>query len=338
MSRRVRGEGKADKPSPTPLLTYSLSMKPRIAITLGDPAGIGPEIVSKALRDPRIRRACYSIVLGEAGRVPMGRPSRSAGLGAIEALRRGLFLVSTGQAEALVTAPVSKESFQLADHGFPGHTEWLADRCHAPHAAMLMAAGPMRSLLMTRHLPLAQVSKHLTHETIQQSAKLGYDFVKRHILPYPTLSLRERAPKGRVRLPRIVLCGLNPHAGDHGLIGKEEERTFLPALRALRKSGIPISGPEPADAAFLHMAQVRFDLALAAYHDQGMIPLKLFAPEKIVNITVGLPFIRTSPGHGTAYDIAGKGKADARPMVEAILLAARYSRAGERGSVGAVGK
>ncbi len=300
-------------------------MKPRIAITLGDPAGIGPEIVSKALRDPRIRRACQPIVVGTVRRVSMGRPSRAAGLCAIEALRRGLLLVETGQADALVTASVSKESFQLADHGFPGHTEWFAAKCRAPHAAMLMVAGPMRAILMTRHIPVTQISKHLTREVIRRSARLGYDFVKRYILPHPTLSLRERAPTGRVRRPRIVLCGLNPHAGDHGLIGKEEQKIFLPAIRALRRGGLPVSGPVPADSAFLHMAQGRYDLALAAYHDQGMIPLKLFAPEKVVNITLGLPFIRTSPGHGTAYDIAGKGKASPGPMIEAILLAARYS-------------
>jgi 4-hydroxythreonine-4-phosphate dehydrogenase len=242
----------------------------------------------------------------------MGRPSREAGLCAIEALRRGLLLVETNQADALVTAPVSKESFRMADHGFPGHTEWLAARCQAPQAAMLMVAGPLRAILLTRHVPLVQVAKHLSRSLVQQSVQLGYDFVKKYV----------------ASRPKLVLCGLNPHAGDHGIIGKEEQRIYLPAIRSLRKKGISISGPVPADTAFLHMAQGRYDLALAAYHDQGMIPLKLFAPEKVVNITLGLPFIRTSPGHGTAYDIAGKGKADARPMIEAILLAASFVKRG----------
>ncbi len=306
-------------------------MKPRIAITLGDPAGIGPEIIAKALRDARVRRGCQPVVVGKPYRVPMGRS------------RRGLLLVETGQADALVTAPVSKESFRLADLGFPGHTEWLAARCRAPNAAMMMVAGPLRAILMTRHVPLAQVPKHLSVKLIKDSARLGYRFLTDVIPRGSQRGIHHDGSRLTIRrddnkYPRIVLCGLNPHAGDNGLIGKEEQKIFLPAIRALRKEGILIAGPVPADTAFLHMAMGRYDLALAAYHDQGMIPLKLYAPDQLVNITLGLPFIRTSPGHGTAYDIAGKGKADARPMMEAILLAARYTRARGRGSVGAGGR
>jgi 4-hydroxythreonine-4-phosphate dehydrogenase len=240
----------------------------------------------------------------------MGRPSKVAGLAAIEGLRRGLLLAETRQADALVTAPVSKESFRLADLGFPGHTEWLAERCLTPDVAMLMVAGPLRAILVTRHIPLRDVSKHLTPKLIVRAAQLGYDFAKKFVYPRP----------------RLVLCGVNPHAGDHGLIGTEEKRVFLRAIHTLYRKGIRVTGPVPSDTVFPQMAKGRYDLALAAYHDQGMIPLKLYAPERVVNITLGLPFIRTSPGHGTAYDIAGKGKADARPMIEAILLAARYSR------------
>jgi 4-hydroxythreonine-4-phosphate dehydrogenase len=256
-------------------------MKPRIAITLGDPAGIGPEIVAKALRDPRVCRVCEPIVIGKKnwpGR--MGRPSRTAGFFAIQALDEGLRLVRTGQLQALVTAPVSKESFRLADHGFPGHTEWLAAHCQTPGATMLMVSGPLRAILMTRHVPLTQVSKQLTLKVILKSAELGYDFIKRHVLPHP----------GRMRgNPRLVLCGLNPHAGDHGLIGKEELTIFMPALRSLKRKRIHIAGPIAADTVFAHMAQGRYDLALAAYHDQGMIPLKLYAPDRVVNVTLGLP-------------------------------------------------
>jgi 4-hydroxythreonine-4-phosphate dehydrogenase len=251
------------------------------------------------------------VIAGYPIRVPMGRPSRRAGLSAIQALNEGLALVQKGDVQALVTAPVSKESFHLADHGFPGHTEWLASACHAPEVAMLMVAGPLRALLMTRHVPLENVSRHLTAKGIERSARLGHQFIKHHV---------------RAGRPRLVLCGLNPHAGDHGLIGKEEKTIFLPALRALRKSGITVDGPLAADAVFPKMARGRYDLALAAYHDQGMIPLKLYAPERVVNVTLGLPFIRTSPGHGTAYDIAGKGKAHPGSMIEAILLAAQYGR------------
>ena len=219
-----------------------------------------------------------------------------------------------------MTAPVSKESFRLADHGFPGHTEWLAERCHAPDAAMLMVAGSLRAILLTRHVPLALVPKNLNPRLIRKSAELGYAFVKTFL--------------GRAR-PRLVACGSNPHAGDHGLIGNEEKTLYGPAMRSLNRKRIHVTGPIPSDTVFIHMAQGRYDLALAAYHDQGMIPLKLFAPERVVNITLGLPFIRTSPGHGTAYDIAGKGKANPGPMIEAILLAAQYCGTGEQASRGA---
>lgn len=286
-------------------------MKPRIAITLGDPAGIGPEIVAKALKDPRVRRACDPVVAGQPVRVPLGKPSRQAGLSAIQALNEGLSLVRSGSVQALVTAPVSKESFRLADHGFPGHTEWLAAVCRIPEATMLMVAGPLRAILLTRHVPLSKVSAYLTPRLIRRSAELGYAFIKHQM--------------GKAH-PRLVACGVNPHAGDHGIIGKEERTLFTPALRALKRKGILVAGPLPADSVFPRIVRGQYDLALAAYHDQGMIPLKLYAPERVVNITLGLPFIRTSPGHGTAYDIAGKGKAHPGPMIEAILLAARYCR------------
>lgn len=289
-------------------------MKPVIAITLGDPAGIGPEIVAKALRHPRVQRVCQPIVLGKAGGIGMGRPSRRAGLRAIEALREGLNLVLAGKAQALVTAPVSKESFRLADHGFPGHTEWLAETCKAPDAAMLMVSGPLRVILLTRHVPLTKVASVLSPRLIVRAAELGEEFARKHL---------------GLRHPRLVACGVNPHAGDHGLIGREEEVIYGPALRSIRKKGLLVAGPIPSDTVFVHMAQGRYDLALAAYHDQGMIPLKLYAPKRVVNVTLGLPFVRTSPGHGTAYDIAGKGKADPDSMIEAILLAAEYSRGKE---------
>ena len=316
-------------------------MKPCIAITAGDPAGIGPEIAAKALRDPRVSRVCKPILLGRPERVRMGAASRRGGMLAIEALVQGLALVRSGRACALVTAPVSKEAFRLADHGFPGHTEWLAERCETPDAAMLMVSGRLRAILMTRHIPLKDVSRRLTLAVIERSARLGYDFVQKHLSPHPNplpqgatgkkKFLLPDVGEGRsqrpgMRGPQLVLCGLNPHAGDHGIIGKEEQKIFIPALRALKKKGIFVAGPLPSDSVFPQMAEGRYDLALAAYHDQGMIPLKLYAPKRVVNITLGLPFIRTSPGHGTAYDIAGKGKADPGPMIEAILLAAAYSR------------
>jgi 4-hydroxy-L-threonine phosphate dehydrogenase PdxA len=176
---------------------------------------------------------------------------------------------------------------------------------------MLMVAGAMRAILMTRHVPLHLVSQHLKPAVFEQSAALGYEFIKKNL--------------GKTS-PRIVACGLNPHAGDGGLIGSEEVDLFRPALRRLRQRGVRILGPVPADTAFRDMAAGHYDLALAAYHDQGMIALKVAAPDQLVNITLGLPYVRTSPGHGTAYDIAGKNKANPKPMIEAIFLAARYHR------------
>lgn len=307
-------------------------MKPRIVITAGDPAGIGPEIVAAAMRDPEIRSLCEPIVIGDPVAfalhkealpkvemvsapglrkdLPLGRPSLEAGKSAVEAMRVGVGLIQARQAQALVTAPVSKESLHLAKAGAIGQTEWLAKETKSSSVAMLMLAEPLRALLMTRHVPLVGVSRKLTAAVLLESARLAYDFAKR------TLKKSQ---------PRIVLCGLNPHAGDQGLIGQEELKIMQPALKALRKAGRLIYGPLPADTVFPKMAQGHYDLALAAYHDQGMIPLKLYAGDRLVNLTLGLPFIRTAPGHGTAYDIAGKKQADARPFKEAIRLAVKYS-------------
>lgn len=308
-----------------------MTSKPRIAITVGDPAGIGPEIVAQAVLDRRVLSVCEPIVIGDPmafalhhqplpevemlsipglnKKLVLGESSREAGESALEALRKGLALVLGNQAQALVTAPVSKESFHEADVPFPGHTEWLAAECKAGPVAMLMVAGRLRALLVTRHVPLAKAPHTLTKTAFIDAALLADRFI------------RELLHK---RTPRIVACGINPHAGDNGLIGHEEKKVLLPAIAVLLRRGISVQGPSGADSVFRDMVQGRYDLALAAYHDQGMIPLKVFAPEKLVNITLGLPFIRTSPGHGTAYDIAGKGRASPGPMIEAIRLAAQY--------------
>jgi 4-hydroxythreonine-4-phosphate dehydrogenase len=307
-------------------------MKPRLAITLGDPSGIGPEIVSAALRDPRVLAACDPVVVGDPldfalhhqplpdaemlsvpglnKRLALGKPSKEAGGSAIESLKKAVYLVKTGQADGLVTAPVSKESFALADHAYPGHTEWLAADSGVEEVAMLMAAGELRALLMTRHIPLSEVSRRLTGEVLESAARLAYGFA--------------RAALGKAK-PRLVACGLNPHAGDGGLLGREEKDLYAPMLRRLKKQGIPVAGPQSADAVFHAMTQGRYDIALAAYHDQGMIPLKVHAADRLVNLTLGLPYLRTSPGHGTAYDIAGKNRARPGAMIEAMLLAAKYA-------------
>lgn len=307
-------------------------MKPRLVITAGDPAGIGPEIVAAAVKDPRVLAVCEPIVIGDpvafarhklplpkVEMVPMpglkkdfpiGSPSAEAGRSALESLKVAVGLIQSRQAIAMVTAPVSKESLLMAQANSPGHTEWLARETQTKTVGMLMVAGKLRTLLLTRHVPIRQVARHLTSRVIQEGAVLAHTFIKT-ILGKPK--------------PRIAACGLNPHAGDNGLLGTEEKTVFEPALAALRKRGILIIGPRPSDAAFREMAEKKYDLVLAAYHDQGMIPLKLYAPRQMVNVTLGLPFIRTSPAHGTAYDIAGKSVADAEPMIEAIRLAASYS-------------
>jgi 4-hydroxythreonine-4-phosphate dehydrogenase len=307
-------------------------MKPRIVITAGDPAGIGPEIVAAAVRDPEILSICQPLVVGDpvafqlqkiplpkvqmvaspgiSKKMKLGVPSQEAGKSAVECLRIAVGLIAARQAQALVTAPVSKESLHLAEAGVPGHTEWLAREAKAASVAMLMVAGKLRALLMTRHVPISQVSRALTRKAIEEAAVLAHAYVKQVL---------------KKSHPRIVACGLNPHAGDGGLLGKEEQKTMEPVIRSLGKRGILIRGPRPADTVFKEMALGHYDLALAAYHDQGMIPLKLHAPDKLVNVTLGLPFIRTSPGHGTAYDIAGQSSADAGPIKEAIRLAVRYA-------------
>ena len=244
--------------------------------------------------------------------VKAGRPSKEGGRSAILALEAGVRYLQAGQADALVTAPISKESFALADHGFPGHTEWLAQQSRVKEVGMLMVADALRALLVTRHIPLAQVSKALTRHALQSAARLSFDFVRRYL---------------KKKKPRLVLCGLNPHAGDHGLLGHEEDRLLRPTVATLKRKGLPITGPIAADAAFRDMLLGAYDLALACYHDQGMIPLKIHASDRMVNLTLGLPYVRTSPAHGTAYDIAGKHKAKPGAMIEAILLAAQYARA-----------
>lgn len=301
---------------------------PRIAITLGDPAGIGPEVVRKALAAPQVRACCRAIVVGDkrlcAVRtgvfsfvdIPMagcrtlrrGGVSRAAGEAAYRWIRAACELIGAGGADALVTAPLSKEALHRAGHHYDGHTELLAELTGSRHVAMLMAAGDLRSVMITRHVPLSNVSALLTSKEISDTIRLAYDFLRRH---------------AGLKNPRVVVCGVNPHAGEGGILGQEEARVIAPAVKALVRSGHVVTGPIAADAAWRKAHEGRYDLVVSMYHDQTMIPLKVIAPERIVNITAGLPFVRTSPGHGTAFDIAGHNRADPRPMIEAILTAAR---------------
>lgn len=304
-----------------------------LAITIGDPAGIGPEIILKALADARVKKVCAPIVVShrafldnaklnicepEKSSAPIiqkGHVSAEGGIAAIDYLKEALRLLREGKAEALVTAPVSKEAIVLSGReDFKGHTEFLGQAARAKEVGMMMAAPVGKkwlfSVLATRHIPISQVSKNLTCEAVLEAITLGEGL------------LREKIGMK----PRVVVAGLNPHAGENGLLGDEEKMVIAPAVRWARQKGISVFGPVAADAAFRYAKEGMYDLVVAMYHDQAMIPLKVLAGRRLVNITLGLPYIRTSPGHGTASDIAGKNKADAQPMIEAILMAARLCR------------
>jgi 4-hydroxythreonine-4-phosphate dehydrogenase len=212
--------------------------------------------------------------------------------------------------DAIATAPVNKEAFRLAGLPWTGHTDLLAHLTGAPHVAMLFYSDALRVVLATVHVPLADVPRALTAESLETTIRL---------------TARE-LPRFGIPAPRIAVAGLNPHAGEHGLFGREEESALAPAIARARGHGIDVSGPFPADTLFVRARRGEFDVVVACYHDQGLIPVKLVAFGQAVNVTLGLPIIRTSVDHGTAFDIAGRGIADAESMIAAVLLAARLAR------------
>ena len=213
--------------------------------------------------------------------------------------------------DALVTAPINKEAASGVGFGFPGHTEYLASLTDTKEFAMMMIAEPLRITLVTRHIPLADVAKSITENGIIQAVILTRDVLKSRF---------------KIKSPAIAVCGLNPHAGESGVIGNEEKDIIRPAVSRLQKKFKGIRGPIPADAVFYSAYKGGYDAVICMYHDQGLIPLKMTSRDKGVNMTLGLPFIRTSPDHGTAYDIAGKGIADPSSMMEAIKLAVLLSK------------
>jgi len=310
---------------------------PALAFTIGDPAGVGPELAVSAARDPRVRRCCRPLLvgsravfaqagwtsalcpvldLGPAGPFPKGRSCAEGGRLSYAAVLEAVRLAAKGLVEGLVTAPISKEAWRLAGAKHLDHTELLQDLTGTPRVAMMLtahapgpsAAVPLRAVLATRHLPLARVPSALNYESLRDAAVLAEEALRSHL---------------GIRRPRLALCALNPHAGENGLLGQEEERVLKPALARLRKEGLRLEGPVPADAAWAAHRAGRYDALVCLYHDQALIPLKLAAGYSIVNWTLGLPFARTSPGHGTAFDIAWKRRADASGMIAAALLAAR---------------
>lgn len=288
-------------------------MLPRIAITVGDPAGIGPEIAAKASVDPRVLAACEPLLYGppDTNRFTPGALSADAGRAAYDTIVRAVGDARNGVVQAIATAPVNKEAFRLAGLPWAGHTDLLAHLTGAPHVAMMFDSDVLRVVLATVHIPLADVPRTLTRHVMEQTI---------------ALTARE-LPRFDKAAPRIAVAGLNPHAGEHGLFGREEETAIAPAIAACRARGVDVSGPFPADTIFVRAQRGEFDVVIACYHDQGLIPVKLLAFGRAVNVTLGLPIVRTSVDHGTAFDIAGKGVADPESMVAAVLLAARLARA-----------
>lgn len=329
--------------------------RPTVAITMGDPAGIGPEVVVRALADPAVRSLARYVVYGhnaaltlEADRLGLDAgwyrvahdsdratrpidedvvvfdfpgfeehvlvdrgPSRSGGLGSKAFVETAIAdaLRPPGdprRVDAVVTAPIAKASWSMAGFRWPGHTELFAHRCKARRVGMMFVSPRMRVILATTHIPLLRLRDELTIGRVHDPIDLGHE------------ACRELG----IESPRIAVCGLNPHAGEQGLFGDEEERLIAPAIEAARRTGIDVHGPFPADTLFIRAAAGDWDLVVAMYHDQGLIPVKLLGWDKAVNWTVGLPIVRTSPDHGTAFDIAGRGRASPGSMIAAIELAA----------------
>jgi 4-hydroxythreonine-4-phosphate dehydrogenase len=241
--------------------------------------------------------------------IASGTATAASGRHAIAAIERAVELCLGGRLDAIATAPVNKEALKLAGSPFPGHTEMLAALCRSPHGLMCFFAGDLKVFLLTIHTSLRDAISQITRQRVIDSVKL----VDRELRRYGT------------EKPRIAMAGLNPHAGEHGLFGLEEQQEIEPAIEECRRSGIDVSGPFPGDTIFLRAWRGEFDAVGACYHDQGLIAVKCLAFGSAVNVTLGLPIIRTSVDHGTAFDIAGRGVADHRSMIEAIKLAARLA-------------
>ena len=292
-----------------------MNRRPRIGITAGDPAGIGPEITAKAAGNADVRSICEPVVYGpttsdESDAFERGRVTAAAGRAAYEAIVSAVEDARTGRIDAIATAPINKEAFAAAGLPWPGHTELLAHLTGARRVAMMFYADALRVVLATVHVPLRKVSETLTQARLEDTIELSAAELPRFGLP----------------TPKLAVAGLNPHAGEHGLLGAEEDDVMRPAIAACVARGIDVRGPFPADTLFNRAMKGEFDAVIACYHDQGLIPVKLVAFGRAVNVTLGLPIIRTSVDHGTAFDIAGRGIADPSSLIEAVRLAARLAQ------------
>ena len=279
---------------------------PEILITLGDPAGIGPEVIDAAFASGNLPVGFDFRVIGDRSAGTPGKPTERSATAAFEALKESARLLRETAAAAVVTGPVSKEGLQSVGFKFPGQTEFFADAFGITDPGMLLTGPTLSVGLATIHVALADVPKLLTQESILSIGKLTAAFL---------------TSKG-IRNPKIAVCGLNPHAGENGAFGKEEITIISPAVKLLNETGLArFTGPHVPDAIFRDAAQGKYHAVLAMYHDQGLIPLKLLDFDEAVNVTLGLPKPRTSPDHGTAFAIAGKGQASPASMIAAIRLA-----------------
>ena len=333
---------------------------PLLAITLGDPAGIGPEIILKALQNPAVFEQCRPVVVGdrrileraarqmgaEPGRLevvsdpskgvyqageimlidlhnapaescPTGLLSAASGKAAVEYVLRACYLAMEGQVDGIVTAPLNKEAINLAGFHYAGHTEILTEHTAAKNVSMLLVGSNLKVVHVSTHVSLEEAIRRVTRKRVEEVIHLAHSACL-------ALGIAE---------PRIAVAGLNPHAGENGLFGSQESQEILPAVLAARAQGLRVSDPMPPDTVFLRTVKGEFDIVVAMYHDQGHIPMKLLGFDEGVNVSIGLPIIRTSVDHGTAFDIAGKGLASANSLLAAIRVACQMVAAKKSGVV-----
>ncbi len=336
-------------PSPDPPIRNYL---PIIGITLGDPTGVGPEIIVKALSKRRLFQVCRPVVLGDQGvllktiemlgmrtavevlqEIPeegysprkifllavsqlgaaslrFGKPDRACRLAMVRYIEEAVRRVRKGEVDAITTCPINKQAVHEAGYPFSGHTELLAHLVRASPVAMMFVGSRWKVVLVTTHLPLHKVARWITTDRVLSTIRLTAVGLMKYF---------------GITRPKIAVLGLNPHAGEEGILGEEERREIIPALKKARSRGIEVEGPFPADSFFNLCGFSSFDAVVAMYHDQGLIPIKIFDFQGAINFTLGLPFVRTSVGHGTAYDIAGKGLANPNNLINAVLFASNLS-------------
>jgi len=366
MPDRVRHDGNLSRASRSNERTFYETIKsavegilmaelPRIAVTMGDPAGIGPEIIVKALPREDISKVCRPIIVGDVAllrrvskrvgprsfhvmanpgdiserpgtidvvpvsdlknSVTPGRPTRDGGTAMVDYILRAVEMATSGQVAAMVTCPINKELMNQVGYGFEGHTELIAHLTQTKDYTMMLAGEKLKVALATIHCPLRDVVDKISKELIVKTI---------------TITCRALERDFAIKEPRVAVAALNPHAGESGLFGREDVEIVQPAVEEARDSGLSVEGPLPADTVFYHALNGRFDAVLAMYHDQGLIPLKLLHFSDAVNLTLGLPIVRTSVDHGTAYDIAGRGMADPSSLIAAVNMAARIAKARQK--------